>query len=81
MVEGAVNCAAASASAERSSDRCPALPHRLAAFSISPASSAMTREKLGLVLRDFRELALECFCDAGVKRPSRLAQQRAWAAS
>ena len=33
-----VSCSAASTSAERSSDRCPALPHRPAAFSISPAS-------------------------------------------
>ena len=33
-----VNCAAASTRAERASDRCPALPHKPAAFSISPAS-------------------------------------------
>ncbi len=33
-----VSCSTASTSAERSSDRCPALPHRPAAFSISPAS-------------------------------------------
>ena len=32
------SCSTASTSAERSSDRCPALPHRPAAFSISPAS-------------------------------------------
>ena len=34
----AVSCATASTSAERSSDRCPALPHSPAAFSICPAS-------------------------------------------
>ena len=33
-----VSCSAASTSAERASDRCPALPHSPAAFSISPAS-------------------------------------------
>ena len=33
-----VNCSAASTSAERSSDRCPALPHKPTAFSICPAS-------------------------------------------
>ena len=33
-----VNCATASTNAERASDRCPALPHRPAPFSISPAS-------------------------------------------
>ena len=33
-----VSCSIASTSAERSSERCPALPHRPAAFSISPAS-------------------------------------------
>ena len=33
-----VNCSTASTSAERCSDRCPALPHRPTAFSICPAS-------------------------------------------
>ena len=33
-----VSCSTASTNAERSSDRCPALPQKLAAFSISPAS-------------------------------------------
>ena len=33
-----VSCATASTNSERASDRCPALPHRSAAFSISPAS-------------------------------------------
>ena len=32
------SCSTASANADRLSDRCPALPHSLVAFSISPAS-------------------------------------------
>ena len=38
LVKGTGELLHASTSAERSSDRCPALPHRPAAFSISPAS-------------------------------------------
>jgi hypothetical protein len=38
---------------------------------------AVTRQQLRLTLGDIRELALECFGDTGVKRASRLAQQRA----
>jgi hypothetical protein len=37
----------------------------------------MTRQQLRLVLGDFGELAFEGLGDTGVKRASRLAQQRA----
>jgi hypothetical protein len=37
----------------------------------------VTRQQFGLVLGNLRELALQCFGDASMKRPSRLAQQRA----
>jgi hypothetical protein len=37
----------------------------------------MTRQQLGLALRDLGELAFEGFGNTGVKRASRLAQQRA----
>src|SRR5262245_1956903 len=39
--------------------------------------SAMTRNELGLVLGDLRELTFEGFGDSGMKRTSWLAQQRA----
>jgi len=47
LVEARVSCSAASTSADRASDRWPALPHRLAAFSIKPASVQMARQQLG----------------------------------
>src|SRR5262249_60757993 len=37
----------------------------------------MTRNQLGLALGDLRELTFEGFGDSGMKRMSRLAQQRA----
>src|SRR6516165_2153364 len=42
-----------------------------------PCLGAVTRQQLGLVLRDLRELTFEGFGDPGMKRTSRLAQQRA----
>src|SRR5215475_10271856 len=42
-----------------------------------PRLGAVTRQQLGLVLGDLRELTFEGFGDSGMKRPSRLAQQRA----
>jgi hypothetical protein len=39
--------------------------------------SAVSRQKLRLVLRDFRKLAFNHFCDAGVQRSAGLAQQSA----
>ena len=42
-----------------------------------PGLGAVTRQQLGLALGDLGELAFECFGDASMKRPSRLAQQRA----
>src|SRR5262249_60428367 len=39
--------------------------------------SVMTRNQLGLALGDLRELTFEGFGDSGMKRMSRLAQQRA----
>src|SRR5262249_50225446 len=39
--------------------------------------SVMTRNQLGPILRDLRELTFEGFGDSGMKRTSRLAQQRA----
>ena len=72
-----VNCAAASTSAERSSDRCPALPHKRRGFLDQSRLGAVTRQQLRLGLGDLGELAFERFGDAGVKRASRLAQQRA----
>src|SRR5262249_58847918 len=39
--------------------------------------SVMTRNQLGLALGDLRELTFEGFRDSGMKRTSRLAQQRA----
>src|SRR5271166_5413568 len=39
--------------------------------------SAVSRQKLRLVLRDFRKLAINHFCDAGVQRSAGLAQQSA----
>jgi hypothetical protein len=41
-----VSCATASASAEPATDRCAALPQRRAAFSISPASVQLARQRL-----------------------------------
>ena len=38
---------------------------------------AMTRQQLRLVFGNLRELAFKCFGDTGMKRPARLAQQRA----
>ena len=72
-----MSCSAASTSAERSSDRCPALPQKPAAFSINPGFGAVTRQQFRLALGDFGELAFEGFGNAGMKRASRLAQQRA----
>src|SRR5438552_356088 len=59
-----VRCSTASTSAERSSDRCPALPHRPAAFSV-PGVGAVMSQQLGLTLGDLHELALEDFGNAG----------------
>src|SRR5215468_5575404 len=42
-----------------------------------PRLGAVTRQQLGLVLGDLRELTFEGFGDSGMKRPPRLAQQRA----
>ena len=42
-----------------------------------PSLGAVTRQQFGLVLGNLGELAFESFGDAGVKRASRLAQQRA----
>src|SRR6266516_3104232 len=42
-----------------------------------PRLGAVTRQQLGLVLGDLRELTFEGFGDSGMKRTSRLAQQRA----
>ena len=42
-----------------------------------PGLGAVTRQQLGLVLGNLRELAFEGFGDAGMKRAARLAQQRA----
>src|SRR5215467_5722018 len=42
-----------------------------------PRLGAVTRQQLGLVLGDLRELTFEGFGDPGMKRTSRLAQQRA----
>ena len=42
-----------------------------------PGLGAVTRQQLRLVLGDLRELAFKGFGDTGVKRASRLAQQRA----
>src|SRR5262245_62991865 len=42
-----------------------------------PRLGAVTRQQLGLILRDLRELTFEGFGDSGMKRTSRLAQQRA----
>ena len=42
-----------------------------------PSLSAVTRQQLRLVLGNLGELAFEGFGDAGMKRASRLAQQRA----
>ena len=41
-------------------------PKRRAAFSISPALSAVTRQKLRLVLGNLGKLAFERVADAGV---------------
>ena len=72
-----VSCSIASASAERSSDRCPALPHRPSGLFDQPSLGAVTRQEFRLVLGNVSELAFEGFGDAGVKRASRLAQQGA----
>src|SRR6516162_2421698 len=42
-----------------------------------PCLGAVTRQQLGLGLGDLQELTFEGFGDSGMKRPSRLAQQRA----
>ena len=42
-----------------------------------PGLGAVTRQQLGLVLGNLRELAFKSFGDASMKRASRLAQQRA----
>src|SRR5262252_3456973 len=42
-----------------------------------PRLGAVTRQQLGLILRDLRELTFEGFGNSGMKRTSRLAQQRA----
>jgi hypothetical protein len=66
----------ASTSAERSSDRNPALPHRLAAFSVNPASVQWRASSSGW----FSAISanwLSSVSAMSMKRPSRLAQQRA----
>src|SRR5258707_7433469 len=70
------SCSAASTSAERSCDRCPALPHRCADFSIRSALCVVTRQQLGLALGDFRELTFENFGDARMQHAPWLSQQR-----
>jgi hypothetical protein len=70
-----VICAAASTSAECSSDRCPAFAPQARGLLDQPSFGAVTCQKLRLVLGNFGELALEGLCDAGVERASRLAQQ------
>src|SRR6266567_5947274 len=51
-------------------------PQRRGFFDL-PRLGAVTRQELGLVLGDLRELTFEGFGDSGMKRTSRLAQQRA----
>src|SRR5215470_1991761 len=66
----------ASTSAERASDRWPALPHKAAAFDQSGLSAVMCQQ-LRLALGCLGELAFNCFGNACMKRAAGLAQQRA----
>ena len=72
-----VSCSAASTSAERCQRPLSRFAPQARSLLDQAGLGAVTRQQLRLVLGDFRELAFEGFGDAGVKRASRLAQQRA----
>ena len=61
-----VSCAIASTSAERASERCPALAHRGGSLLDQPRFRAVTRDKFWLALDDFRELLFQNFGNTGV---------------
>ena len=72
-----VSCAAASTSAERVQRPLSRLAPQARGLLDQPGLGAVTRQQFRLALGDLGELAFEGFGDAGVKRASRLAQQRA----
>ena len=72
-----MNCATASISAKRSNDRCPALPHSPAAFSMRPASVHWRASSSGRVSVISANWLSRVCGDTGVQRAPRLAQQRA----
>ena len=67
----------ASTSAERASDRRPALRPKTGSFLDQSSFRAVTRDQLRLALGDFVELVFQSFGDASVQRTSALAQERA----
>ena len=72
-----MSCSAASTSAERVQRSLSRLAPQARGLLDQPGLGAVTRQQLGLALGNLGELAFKGFGDTGVKRASRLAQQRA----
>ena len=72
-----MSCATASTSAERVQRPLSRLAPQARSLLDQAGLGAVMRQELRLALGDLGELAFEGFGDTGVKRASRLAQQRA----